>query len=125
MLRSILPFKKKYDSNDDYIFPTVDPESDGPDCQKDCADCTVKFPSKLKIETLAPLYGRIKPFGAHILIATASSDWEPKIQEVKGSLAQAFDVNSSVSNQGVCLHYFISIFIPFSLLSSQARNVLY
>lgn len=98
MLRSLLPFRK---ADNDYIFPTVDPQEDGPDCQSDCANCTVRFPSKIKIDTTTPLYGHLKPFDAHIVIATGKTDWARKIAEEKGSLAEAFDASSPEANQGV------------------------
>ena len=97
MLRSIFTSRKQ-----NYIFPTVDPEEDGPDCFKDCASCTVKFPSKVKVETSAPLYGHLKAFGAQVLIATGKTDLTRKIEEEHGSLAEALDASSSKSSQGVC-----------------------
>ncbi|PYH98262.1 sucrase/ferredoxin domain protein [Aspergillus ellipticus CBS 707.79] len=85
---------------DSYIFPTVDPKEDGPDCQKDCADCTVQFPSKVKMETSKPLYGHIKEFHTHVLVATGKSDWVEKVESEKGSLMEAFDESSSKSQHG-------------------------
>ncbi|KAL2835035.1 Sucrase/ferredoxin-like-domain-containing protein [Aspergillus cavernicola] len=75
---------------DNYIFPTVDPKEDGPDCLKDCADCTVHYPAKMKIEKVAPLYGYIKEFHTHVLVATGQSDWKEKVEQERGSLMEAF-----------------------------------
>ncbi|PYI07568.1 hypothetical protein BO78DRAFT_417687 [Aspergillus sclerotiicarbonarius CBS 121057] len=86
--------------NDSYIFPTVDPNEDGPDCKKDCADCTVNFPSKVKVETSKPLYGHIKEFHTHVLVATGKSDWTEKVENEKGSLMEAFDESSHKSQHG-------------------------
>ncbi|GFF22346.1 probable arabinan endo-1,5-alpha-L-arabinosidase D [Aspergillus udagawae] len=88
MLRSLLSFGQR---NTDYIFPTVDPKKDGPDCKQDCADCTVEFPSKVKIESLTPLYGHIKRVDTHVLVATGKSDWVEKVTQEKGSLMEALD----------------------------------
>ncbi|KAL5359766.1 Sucrase/ferredoxin-like-domain-containing protein [Aspergillus floccosus] len=96
MLRSLLWRQ----STTDYLFPTVDPAQDGPDCQSDCADCTVHFPSKVKIETSRPLYGHIKQFSTHVLVATGRSDWTQKVEHEKGSLMEAFDSSSVKSKQG-------------------------
>ncbi|PYH40275.1 sucrase/ferredoxin-like domain-containing protein [Aspergillus saccharolyticus JOP 1030-1] len=85
---------------DDYIFPRVDPTEDGPDCQKDCADCTVQFPPKVKVETTRPLYGHIKEFHTHVLIATGKSDWTEHVESEKGSLMEAFDAPSNQSKHG-------------------------
>jgi hypothetical protein len=93
MLRSLLSITGL--QRDDYIFPTVDPKQDGPDCKKDCADCTVNFPDKIKVETSLPLYGRIKQFHTHVLVATGRSDWKQHVEEERGSLMEAFDGVSS------------------------------
>lgn len=72
MFRALLPFGR----TPDYLFPKVDPQNDCPDCLKDGADCTLQFPSKVKIETSKPLYGHIKEFHAHVLVATGQTDWK-------------------------------------------------
>ncbi|KAL4870746.1 hypothetical protein BDV12DRAFT_165149 [Aspergillus spectabilis] len=97
MLRSILSITGL--QRDDYIFPTVDPKQDGPGCKKDCADCTVNYPSKVKIETSRPLYGHIKQFHTHVLVATGKSDWKQHVENESGSLMEAFD-HSSGSKHG-------------------------
>ncbi|KAB8228383.1 hypothetical protein ETB97_012781 [Aspergillus alliaceus] len=97
MLRSLLSLGKP---NANYIFPTVDPKHDGPDCKLDCADCTVHFPSKVKIEDSRPLYGHIKEFHAHVLVATGKSDWVERVENEKGSLMEAFDSSSNQSKHG-------------------------
>ncbi|EQL29855.1 hypothetical protein BDFG_07546 [Blastomyces dermatitidis ATCC 26199] len=33
------------------LFPIVDPAVDGPDCDQDCADCTIKFPARFKLNS--------------------------------------------------------------------------
>ncbi|KAL4897770.1 Sucrase/ferredoxin-like-domain-containing protein [Aspergillus ambiguus] len=99
MLRSFL-WRSSPQSTTDYLFPTVDPAHDGPDCKNDCADCTVHFPSKVKIESSRPLYGHIKQFSTHVLVATGRSDWIPKVEQEKGSLMEALDSSSAKSKQG-------------------------
>ena len=106
MLRSLLSFPKNITgSGDDYIFPTVNPNRDGVDCTKDCANCTVNYPSRLKIDMVKPMYGRLKPFGAHVLVATGKSDWAQKIEDVKGSLPEALHSSSAKLDRGVCPHF--------------------
>ncbi|RAL12344.1 sucrase/ferredoxin-like domain-containing protein [Aspergillus homomorphus CBS 101889] len=99
MLRSLLT-RGGLIRNDEYIFPSVDPTKDGPDCKKDCADCTVHFPSKVKVETSRPLYGHIKEFHTHVLVATGKSDWTERVENEKGSLMEAFDAFSNQSKHG-------------------------
>ncbi|KAL4879641.1 Sucrase/ferredoxin-like-domain-containing protein [Aspergillus karnatakaensis] len=97
MLRSLLSITGL--QRDDYIFPTVDPEADGPNCKKDCADCTIEYPSKVKVEASRPLYGHIKQFHTHVLVATGKSDWKEHVENERGSLMEAFD-RSSGSKHG-------------------------
>ncbi|KAL4956446.1 Sucrase/ferredoxin-like-domain-containing protein [Aspergillus filifer] len=89
MLRSFL--SKTGLQRNDYIFPTVDAKVDGPDCKKDCADCTISYPAKVKVETSMPLYGHIKQFHTHVLVATGKTDWKDHIEKESGSLMEAFD----------------------------------
>lgn len=99
MLRSLLSFGRT--GTNDFVFPKVDPKEDGPECLKDCADCTIQFPSKVKVETSGPLYGQIKEFHAHVLVATGQSDWKEKhVENMTGSLMEAFD--GAKSDHGVC-----------------------
>lgn len=99
MLRSLLSLGSR---NADYIFPMVDPKQDGPNCKLDCADCTVHFPSKVKVENSRVLYGHIKEFHTHVLVATGKSDWTERVENEKGSLMEAFDTSSNKSKHGVC-----------------------
>jgi hypothetical protein len=57
------------------LFPKTDPEIDGEECLHDCESCSVKYPAKFSIEESAHLYGHIKPFYRHLIVATDSSDW--------------------------------------------------
>lgn len=91
----------------EYIFPTVTPEQDGPDCRRDCADCTLSYPSRVKIDTAKPLYGHIKEFSTHVLVGTGQSDWVEKVKKDKGSLMEAFAQNSTRSRHGVCMLFYL------------------
>ncbi|KAF7717031.1 Sucrase/ferredoxin-like-domain-containing protein [Penicillium ucsense] len=97
MIRSLLSFTRG--SDPEYIFPTVNPDGDGPDCLLDCADCTTQFPSKVKIEQSMPLYGHIKEFHSHVLVATGRSDWKEKVEQERGSLMEAFAQSSAKSKR--------------------------
>ncbi|KAJ5192584.1 hypothetical protein N7449_008726 [Penicillium cf. viridicatum] len=89
MLRSLLSLGR---AGNDYVFPKVDPKEDGPECLKDCADCTIQFPSKVKVEMSRPLYGQIKEFHTHVLVATGQADWKEKhVENMTGSLMEALD----------------------------------
>lgn len=90
-----------------YIFPEVDPKVDGDDCRTDCNDCTVKCPQNVKIDTTLPMYGFIKEFHAHILVATGQTDWIRKVEQENGSLMEAFKSDAK-SKHGVCLFYLVA-----------------
>lgn len=92
----------------EYIFPSVDPQLDGPDCHQDCAHCTVHYPAKFKIDTTKPLYGHIKEFSTHALVATGKNDWIEKVKHGKGSLMEAFAQSPIKSRHGVRLLLFTS-----------------
>lgn len=107
MLRSLLSFTIQTRSQG-YIFPRVNPEEDGEDCLKDCSDCTAQFPLKVKVETSRPLYGHIKQFHTHVLVATGKTDWVEKVENEKGSLMEAFKSDAGKPTHGVCgLHCII------------------
>ncbi|OKL61846.1 hypothetical protein UA08_02857 [Talaromyces atroroseus] len=82
-------------NDDNYIFPTVNPQEDGPDCSKDCADCTVRLPNKFNVETERKLYGKVKPFTTHVLVATGKSDWASHPDNERGTVIHALSEASS------------------------------
>ncbi|KAJ9314755.1 hypothetical protein DTO271D3_5001 [Paecilomyces variotii] len=100
MFKSLLAFAGRADDGSDYVFPTVNPKEDGPDCTKDCADCTVRYPSKFKVETSRQLYGHIKPFTTHLLVATGKDDWAEKVERERGSLMEALHDSSATDKYG-------------------------
>ena len=108
MLKSVLSFFGH--AKEEYIFPTVDPAEDGPDCKKDCADCTVQYPARFNVETTRKLYGHIKPFATHVLVATGKSDWKEKVEREKGSLMEALHDTPVKAREGVGTRRFISTF---------------
>ncbi|EEH41031.1 sucrase/ferredoxin domain-containing protein [Paracoccidioides lutzii Pb01] len=98
MLRSLLFFRKQNPTKsgsencsiESNIFPVVNPAIDGLDCNQDCADCTIKYPSRFKINTDRELYGSIKPFVKHVLVATGKADWAEKVENEQGSVMEGF-----------------------------------
>lgn len=60
------------------------------------------FPSKVKVDDSRQLYGHIKEFHSHVLVATGRSDWKEKVAQEKGSLMEAFESSSAKSQSGVC-----------------------
>ncbi|MCJ1290950.1 hypothetical protein MMC34_002492 [Xylographa carneopallida] len=71
------------------LFPQVDPAVDGPDCALDCASCTVHYPAKFSIDEEEKLYGMVKGWATHMLVATGKTDWVRDVQDEKGSVMEA------------------------------------
>lgn len=75
----------------------------------------MKWPSKVKIDTTLPMYGYIKQFHTHVLVATGKTDWMGKIEQEKGSLMEAFKSEGGKSKHGVCYFSFY-VFVLFILV---------
>jgi hypothetical protein len=58
------------------LFPPTDPAVDGDECLHDCQTCSVELPDKWKIEESLPLYGHIKGWSRHLIVATGKNDWQ-------------------------------------------------
>jgi hypothetical protein len=90
----------------DQLFPKVDPAVDGDDCDHDCSSCHVKYPKGFKINEDDKLYGHVKGWSTHILVATGKSDWVRDVADEKGSLMEAIDKKANVKpTNGVCISF--------------------
>lgn len=61
----------------------------------DCESCTHKYPSSLSIDKDMPLWGTVKPWQHHLLVATGKTDWVHDVTGESGTLAHALDANES------------------------------
>ncbi|KAG8157518.1 hypothetical protein KVR01_012560 [Diaporthe batatas] len=80
------------------LFPKVDPEVDGEDCLRDCDNCPTHYPKGFKIEETDDIYGGVKAWSTHVLVATGKSDWSHNVADEKGSVMQAIDRADKPSN---------------------------
>ncbi|KAK2033876.1 hypothetical protein LX32DRAFT_634826 [Colletotrichum zoysiae] len=80
------------------LFPKTDPAVDGDDCDHDCESCHVKYPKGFKIEQSDELYGHVKAWSTHALVATGKSDWVRDVSDEKGSVMEAIGKAASPSN---------------------------
>lgn len=71
------------------LFTKVDKAIDGDDCDHDCDSCVVHYPKSFSIDTSDVLYGHVKGWSTHILVATGKSDWVRDVADEKGSVMQA------------------------------------
>ena len=83
------------------LFPTTDPAIDGDDCLHDCATCTIKYPRKFDIDETEELYGHIKGWSTHLIVATGKTDWVRDVADEKGSIMEAVDRGSVQPSNGV------------------------
>lgn len=83
------------------IFSKVDPAIDGDDCDHDCASCHVKYPKGFKVDEDDKLYGHIKGWSTHVLVATGKADWVRDVADEKGSVMEAIDKGGVKPSNGV------------------------
>lgn len=86
------------------LFPKVDPEIDGEDCDHDCSSCVVKLPKGFKIDEEDQLYGHVKGWSTHVLVATGKTDWVRDVADEKGSVMEAIEKKADIKpSNGVYL----------------------
>jgi hypothetical protein len=85
----------------DKLFANADPAVDGDDCLHDCATCTVKYPAKFDIDLEDELYGQVKGWSTHILVATGKSDWVRDVADEEGSVMEAIEKGGLEPSNGV------------------------
>jgi hypothetical protein len=83
------------------LFPTTDPAVDGDECLHDCSSCTVKYPRKFEIDETEELFGHVKGFNTHLIVATGKTDWVRDVADEKGSIMEAVDKGSTKPSNGV------------------------
>jgi hypothetical protein len=71
------------------LFPPVDPTIDGDDCDHDCASCSVHYPPKFSIDEDDKLYGQVKGWSTHLIVATGKTDWVRDVADEKGTVMEA------------------------------------
>ncbi len=71
------------------LFVKVDKAVDGDDCDHDCDSCVVHYPKNFKIDESDVLYGHIRGWSTHVLVATGKTDWVRDVSDEKGSVMQA------------------------------------
>jgi hypothetical protein len=90
------------------LFPKVDPELDGPECEHDCQTCTTSYPRKFEIDEEERLYGHVKGWSTHMVVATGVSDWVRDVEDVKGSVMEAVRECGVKPGNGVSTPFFLS-----------------
>lgn len=95
-------------TSEDTLFTKVDRTIDGEDCDRDCASCTVHYPKKFDVEQTDKLYGHVKGWATHVLVATGKTDWVKDVADERGSVMEAIDKGGLEPSNGVCCDYFFT-----------------
>lgn len=108
------------------LFPKVQPDVDGEDCLRDCESCSIHYPASFKIEEHDELYGHVKGWATHVLVATGKSDWVRDVADEKGSVMQAVDHANKPSNgvSGVLWSFGLWAFVAIEINRCLQRLML-
>ncbi|KAH8725085.1 Sucrase/ferredoxin-like-domain-containing protein [Phaeosphaeriaceae sp. PMI808] len=82
------------------LFPNTDPTIDGDDCLHDCSSCSIKYPRKFDIDETEELYGHVKGWSTHLIVATGKTDWVRDVADEKGSIMEAVDKGTAKPKNG-------------------------
>ena len=104
------------------LFPKVDKAVDGDDCDHDCDSCVVHYPKNFKIDESDLLYGYVKGWSTHVLVATGKTDWVRDVSDEKGSVMQAIG-NAKGPENGVRTSEPPLTSLPAALSSSYLSHV--
>lgn len=99
------------------LFPKVDPAIDGEDCERDCESCTIHYPAKFSVDEEEKLYGQIKGWATHMLVATGKTDWVKDVGDEKGSVMEAVRECGVKPSNGVCRNGSLQSRIPSAACS--------
>jgi (2Fe-2S) ferredoxin len=73
----------------DALFTKTSADVDGEECLHDCQTCTIQYPRKFEVEQDDKLYGEIKGWSRHMIVATGKTDWVRDVEDEKGSVMEA------------------------------------
>jgi hypothetical protein len=83
------------------LFKTTDPTIDGEECLHDCSSCSAKYPRKFEIDETEELYGHVKGWSTHLIVATGKTDWVRDVADETGSIMEAVDKGDVKPSNGV------------------------
>lgn len=72
-----------------HLFTPTNALIDGEDCLHDCDTCTIRLPAKFSIDEEDKLYGEVKGWSTHMIVATGKNDWVKDVADEKGSVMEA------------------------------------
>ncbi|KAK8084960.1 hypothetical protein PG997_006231 [Apiospora hydei] len=104
------------------LFPATDPTVDGDACLHDCDSCHINYPRGFKIDEANLLYGHIKGWSTHVLVATGKTDWTRDVEDEKGSVMQAVGGCSKKPANGRLMLSASNMLVPNSHAHSDAER---
>ncbi|TKA34113.1 hypothetical protein B0A50_00093 [Salinomyces thailandicus] len=108
------------------LFPPTDPNIDGDACLHDCATCSIHYPRKFRIDEDDALYGQIKGWSRHVLVATGKTDWVRDVEDEKGSVMEALGKHASAVEGGRLMVSASNISVPeWSSGEGEGKNGIY
>lgn len=84
----------------DALFQRTQAEIDGDDCLHDCETCTVHLPRSFKIDESDRLFGEIKGWSRHLVVATGKTDWVRDVADEKESVMEAVEKHNGEVSGG-------------------------
>lgn len=73
------------------LFPHTTRAADGEECLYDCASCTEQLPRKWEIDETDEIYGYVKGWETHMIVATGKKDWVRDVADEKGSVMETVE----------------------------------
>ncbi|KAF2724782.1 hypothetical protein K431DRAFT_300658 [Polychaeton citri CBS 116435] len=94
------------------LFTPTNPEVDGDDCLQDCSNCTIHLPKKWSIDETDKLYGHVKGWSRHLLVATGKADWVRDVEDEKDSVMEAMGKHGGNVKDGRLMLSASNIHVP-------------
>lgn len=85
------------------LFPVVTKEEDGEDCDHDCDACPGygRAFEKIGVDTDDKMFGNVKGYATHVIVATGETDWIRDVEDIKGSFMKAVAKKIDMVENGV------------------------
>ncbi|KAI5777464.1 Sucrase/ferredoxin-like-domain-containing protein [Geopyxis carbonaria] len=85
------------------LFHTVT-KDEADDCDRDCVSCPEsgygRAFDKIGIDTSEVVWGAVKAYSTHVIVATGETDWARDVEEIKGSVMERLSQEKSLITNG-------------------------
>lgn len=80
--------------------PVTTADVDGDECLHDCDTCTIHLPRSFKIDKSNLLFGKIKGWSRHLVVATGKTGWVRDVADEKCSVMEAIEKHNGEVQSG-------------------------